>query len=302
MLRDRLARRCNRGTVSSMAIAACCLQGCVHVPAQGQLITLNDAQMVRQADAGCVSRWPAEPASSVRAAGLDPAGFRLLSWNVYKGRDRDWPETLSRLGPGQDLILLQEAHLTEPFRRTLERLELQWSMAHAFDYRGSATGVLTATRTLVPQSCLQRDTEPLLRTPKSVLVSRHELEGTGMELLLVNLHGINLTTGTDGYREQLVTLAALLRRHPGPLILAGDFNNWSDRRTEILHEVAAGLDLVPLSFPEDRRSRHWGEPVDHIFYRGLVVLSAETIETSASDHNPLLAEFSVADSHRETTQ
>jgi endonuclease/exonuclease/phosphatase (EEP) superfamily protein YafD len=77
------------------------------------------------------------------------------------------------------------------------------------------------------------------------------------------------------------------------LILAGDFNNWSRRRSEILNRVAGRLRLVPVTLVEDKRSRYLGYPVDFVYYRGVELHHAETLEVSTSDHNPILVKFSV---------
>jgi endonuclease/exonuclease/phosphatase (EEP) superfamily protein YafD len=43
---------------------------------------------------------------------------------------------------------------------------------------------------------------------------------------------------------------------------------------------------------DDQRRRAFGRPLDFVFYRGLSVHDASVLVTRASDHNPLLVEFS----------
>jgi endonuclease/exonuclease/phosphatase (EEP) superfamily protein YafD len=45
-------------------------------------------------------------------------------------------------------------------------------------------------------------------------------------------------------------------------------------------------------FSDDQRRRAFGRPLDFVFYRGLSVHDASVLVTRASDHNPLLVEFS----------
>lgn len=45
-------------------------------------------------------------------------------------------------------------------------------------------------------------------------------------------------------------------------------------------------------FTDDQRRRAFGRPLDFVFYRGLNVSEASVLVTRASDHNPLLVEFS----------
>ena len=225
------------------------------------------------------------------SAALDPAGFDLMTWNLHKAEDTGWRLDLERLGNGQDLILLQEAHLTPAFSSYLKQSSYHWSMARAFDFVGAETGVLTSA--VVPSSgaCLTRTLEPLIRLPKSILVTRYPLNGERDELLIANVHGVNFTLGTTHFRAQLESLAETIRPHIGPVILAGDFNSWSIRRSDVLFEITRELEMVPLMLTNDARSRHWGLPVDFVFYRGVEVVDARSLEVSSSDHNPILVTF-----------
>lgn len=210
----------------------------------------------------------------------------LMTWNLFKGRARHWPEDYARISSGQHIVLLQEAHLTPSLRSLLGQSGYRWSMTRAFDYNGAATGVLTAGRSPPSGACLSRLAEPLVLTPKSALLTRFPLGGCGEELWVANLHGINFTLGTARFRAQLESLAELMVSHTGPMILAGDFNDWSERRDDIVSLVAKRLHLLPVRLSRDVRTRHWGRPVDHVFYRGLEVLQADAVKVTSSDHNP----------------
>lgn len=164
-------------------------------------------------------------------------------------------------------------------------------MTRAFDYNGAATGVLTTGRSPASGACLSRSAEPLILTPKSALLTRFPLSASGEELWVANLHGINFTLGTARFRAQLESLTGVMVSHPGPMILAGDFNDWSERRDDIVSLVAKRLHLLPVQLPGDVRSRHWGRSVDHVFYRGLEVLQADAVKVTSSDHNPILVRF-----------
>jgi endonuclease/exonuclease/phosphatase (EEP) superfamily protein YafD len=73
------------------------------------------------------------------------------------------------------------------------------------------------------------------------------------------------------------------------LLLSGDFNTWRWRRSEILFEMAESLGLEVLDYDEDHRTRLFGQPLDHIYVRGLDVLEATTRRVDSSDHNPMSA-------------
>jgi endonuclease/exonuclease/phosphatase (EEP) superfamily protein YafD len=269
------------------------LTGCAGLPVGDELIARQDSGAVRTANAACTEDWPSVDTDGGSPGGLDPAGFSLMSWNVHKGLDTGWREDFDRLSSNQDLVTIQEAHLTPTFRSALEQNRLEWVMVRAFDYREVEAGVLTASRDAASTSCLLRHREPLIRVPKSALVTQHTLGADHGELLVANVHGINFTLGTVEFRAQLEALATVLESHDGPLILAGDFNDWSEARTRVLETIAGRLDLVPLTFPQDLRSRHMGRPVDHVFYRDLEVVESESVAATGSDHNALRATFRV---------
>ena len=284
-------------TVFIACLAASLLCGCVSVPMNDQLIAHGDTGIVSDQDAGCDERWQAPSTGPAPGPALDPAGFGVMTWNVYKARRKDWPAEFARFSEGHDLVLLQEAHLTSSFRAVLERSGLGWSMARAYDYKGVETGVLTVANARLSGACVHRAMEPVLRTPKSALVTRYPLEGAQKELWVANLHGINFTLGTATFREQLESLAEVLHAHTGPLVLAGDFNSWSDRRIDILRQVAARLRLKPVTLADDRRTRFMDYPLDHVFYRGLEVISADSVGVSSSDHNPIRVRFRVPENY-----
>ena len=59
-----------------------------------------------------------------------------------------------------------------------------------------------------------------------------------------------------------------------------------------LYHFARDMSLRPVHFDDDQRRRAFGKPLDFVFYRGLNVNEASVLVTRASDHNPLIVEFS----------
>jgi endonuclease/exonuclease/phosphatase (EEP) superfamily protein YafD len=168
-----------------------------------------------------------------------------------------------------------------------------WLLASSFILHDRATGVLSAARVRPASACVQRFFEPLLRLPKSGVITRYEVKGVAQRLAVANLHSINFTPGLGGYRAQLEAIALELADHRGPMIVAGDLNTWNPRRLEIVHDVMQRMGLVSVVPWIDTRSRFLGRPVDFIFVRGLEVVHAEAPEVESSDHNPLLATLRV---------
>jgi endonuclease/exonuclease/phosphatase (EEP) superfamily protein YafD len=113
--------------------------------------------------------------------------------------------------------------------------------------------------------------------------------------MIANIHLINFTPHRTTYGHQVRQLTEILVNHQGPMILAGDFNTWSEERLAIIEEVAARLSLVPATFKTDRARKVFGYTVDRVYYRGLTLQEASVIEVNSSDHNPLWVRFKLKD-------
>lgn len=226
---------------------------------------------------------------------LDPRRLRVVSWNIHKGEDDGWQADLTRYAANSDLVLLQEAVLSEPMRGVIERAGHDWRMSGAFTFRGEERGVMVAARSPPLDTCVLREFEPIVHLPKSALVTRFALAGSSQTLAVSNLHGINFTVVMLGsFRSQLEAVAKELKDHDGPIVFAGDFNTWTDERHDILHEVAERLRLKPVQVNPDGRRRTLGLPLDHLYVRGFSVVDAKAPEVKSSDHNPILVTLSAA--------
>ena len=221
------------------------------------------------------------------ADALDPEAIRILTWNIHKQDDAGWEDDLGRFAQTADVLLLQEATLQDSLQEILRRAELRWIMASAFIYGSVDIGVLTATRMVPVAACTQRVQEPLLRIPKSAVITWLPLAGATQTLAVANVHAINFSLSLDAYRAQLDELAAVLAAHDGPVVLGGDLNTWSRDRAEVVRAIVARLGLVETTFAEDGRTRFLGNQVDHVYVRGVDVVAARAIAVTSSDHNPV---------------
>lgn len=267
------------------------LAGCAVIPDAPRMLSLQDDRAVAAATAPC-NLATAAPATAATPAALATAPLRVLSWNVHKAGDTGWQADLARFAREHDLLLLQEAVLTDEMRSVLEGAGHRWHMAGAFAFNGVERGVMTASKAGAITACTLRTFEPVTVIPKSALVSRYRLAGSGQSLAVANVHGINFSLGLGSFTEQLMDVASELASHGGPIILAGDFNGWSAARQQVMADVARKLRLEPARYDPDHRKRVFGHPLDHLFVRGLTVRSASSVEVRSSDHNPLLVEFS----------
>ncbi|WP_158677994.1 endonuclease/exonuclease/phosphatase family protein [Pseudoalteromonas sp. T1lg76] len=222
---------------------------------------------------------PGEPVSLP----LPVSELRLLSWNIYKAAKPELLADLQALSEQSQIMLLQEAITDEAL------LQLKPHTRFSPGYKGlnQQTGLALLSDWSPQLYCRFYQREPWLRTPKASSISRYPL-ANGDSLLLVNMHGINFTLGISDYRQQLERLTGLIKLHSGPVIFAGDFNSWSRARWQLVQGLLSELDMTRVSFTPDHRTRVFDLPLDQIWIRGVTLTSAQTLERTSSDHNPLL--------------
>ncbi|PWI34454.1 endonuclease/exonuclease/phosphatase family protein [Vibrio albus] len=228
--------------------------------------------------------------------GIDNQGtLQALVWNIYKENRPGWQQELNHLSDSASLVLLQESSLKDEFTGWLDKKNWVSTHVSAFDALNVSAGVINLSRTLPQAVCAYTQMEPWLRLPKSALFSLYPLSD-GRSLAVINVHAVNFTLGIDEYSEQLQTLRELALEHTGPVLVAGDFNSWSSSRTEQLREDMGRLGLKEVHFEPDHRTEVLtGYKLDHLFFRGMELIKAEAPMTSASDHNPLVVSFRLAE-------
>lgn len=222
-----------------------------------------------------------------------PNTFEILVWNVQKGKQGHlWANDFESLLYTNDITLMQEGMLN-PFMSNVfnKYKEYCWNFAVSFFDNQDATGVVTGSVYKPTHSSFFKSpyTEPILFTPKMATITRYPLSNSQNDLLVVNIHALNFTR--DEYQKmQLEGLAQIIRKHVGPVIFAGDFNNWSTGRQKNLHAITKSLGLSVVSFPNDTRSRK----IDHIYFKDLKIKTSKVhMGISSADHKPLTAIFSV---------
>ena len=217
---------------------------------------------------------------------LDSGDIHLVNWNVQRGADPRWTTDLAALGGDPDLIVLQEVPL-DSNALGLVTADQYRSFSPGYRTRRSLTGVMTVSAEKPLTQCNFVSTEPWIRSPKATVITEHGLTNTNQTLLVVNIPAVNYSFGTHAFHEQFQRALSVLTDHAGPILLAGDFNTWHLRRSEVLKEMTDNLGLKMLDYDEDRRKRFFGQPLDHIYVRGLEVLEATTRHVKSSDHNPM---------------
>lgn len=227
---------------------------------------------------------------------IDKAGkLNLLVWNIYKQNQANWEKSLNEFSQDTQLLLLQEVSLTDTFMTWINGQEWGSNYVKAFSAFDTSSGIINLASEFPIIACAYIAKEPWLRLPKSGLYARYLLSN-GEELAVVNLHAINFTFGTQEYRQQLDALKNELVQHKGPIIMAGDFNTWNEERMVQMRAQVNDLGLLEVEFLPDERKRFInGLPLDHVFYKGLEVITAKAPITDASDHNPLMIRFMISE-------
>lgn len=295
-------------TILTIAILTTLIfSGCVSISPEHYTIGYNGDVTLAHQYPICENKTAISPPQEAHTTSteLDSSHFTLLNWNSFKGTKEGWGDTFVKLSADRDLVTLQEASINEKLTSALFTNSFTWDLAAAFSRNDHAAGVLTASKLPPEALCSFRDKEPLLTIPKTSLITRYELSNTDTSLLLVNVHMINFTMGSKGFTDQLLKISTIVETHKGPVILTGDFNTWSTKRQKIVSNIIKQLSLTPVSYSIDERTRFFGEVVDHVYIRDLHVIDAQAIAIDTSDHNPILATFSVKEvtpSYATTTQ
>lgn len=220
----------------------------------------------------------------------DPGRIDLLNWNVKKGSMDGLQRDLRSISSGTELVILQEVDLDLDIARELEHVKHE-SFSQGYTTRAQTTGVATYSASAPLSECHLVSTEPLLRTPKATSITEYDLAGHEDNLLVVNVHAVNITWGLERYREQMKQIHDVVAAHKGPAILSGDFNTWRPARMEIVSNMVDRLAFRPVTLGADLRTRFNGLPLDHVFVRGLDVETSHSRPVSSSDHNPISVRF-----------
>ena len=269
------------------------ISGCAFTPEREQFVSAGFGEKLTRSRGNCQESTLFEGGQEEvpSSVGLDPARIAFLDWNIYKERRVGWERDLLRLTEEKDIIVLQEASFTEQLLQLLKVKQFFWNFNSAFRYKGVETGVLTASRLKPHGSCGMRYNEPVIIFPKTIIVSRYPISGSLEQLLVANIHGINITLGIEAYQKQFDALQVVLEKHKGPLVLVGDFNNWNDRRTGVVDLLAEKLSLRVLAFDGGGRTRFFDKPVDQVLFRGLEPVAHTVHVVISSDHNPISVTF-----------
>jgi len=250
---------------------------------------------------------------------MNTSDFSIITYNMHKGFSGDGRRLFvlyqmreALAAAGADIVFLQEAQ--GEHRRHAERVE-QWPESSQFEYiadtlwphyaygknaiydHGHHGNAILSKYPLLAWENIDVSPYPFAAS-RSLLHGRIQIPETG-----VNLHLVCIHFGFIGLerRPQIRRLCRHVEEHvphAEPLILAGDFNDWSARAER---EINAELGLVEVF--RQLRGRYaktypaWAPalPMDRIYCRGVTPVAAECLSAEPwrvlSDHTPLQAWF-----------
>lgn len=222
--------------------------------------------------------------------------IRCLVWNILKARRAKWPADFRSLLADRHLALLQEAVRNAPSDPLFTVDDgREWIMARSFRHpltqveHGVKTGCVVSP--VEQHFYLSPHCEPVTQTQKLLLATQYPLVDEDVRLLVLNMHAINFVS-VHKYVNQLDQLRAALIPHQGPVILAGDFNTWNPARLNLFQQVASEAGLAEAVMQRQSRLAHMNQHLDHVFYRGLVLHSVQSLSGfQSSDHAPIIATF-----------
>lgn len=274
-----------------LTLAVLLISGCVSI-GEPQLFSQSDNMTFKKpfykhCDAADSQPFP-DQQSRLK---LDPMDISLLNWNIYKGKRDNWDTDLHQFIEERDIVTIQEAHLNNRLKSILHRHQFQWTLNAAFHLNKEPSGVMTASRVPALNTCGMRHVEPLIRTPKTTLISYYPISGHDQTLLVANIHGINFTLGTWTYKKQIKQLFEVVSQHQGPVIIAGDFNTWSQARMHLITSHASSAGLASLDYTNHNRTHVFGNALDHVFFKGLKPVDHHSWHVITSDHNPTRVHF-----------
>ena len=236
-----------------------------------------------------------------------PATITVVTWNAQKGENPQFASDLKLLLEQEkpDIVFLQEANAN-----FLIPEKMGGYLAEGWSYPwpgGKSVGVLTLSR--VPPTRIEpvptQFREFDVTAPKVSLVTEYPLPD-GKNLLAVNVHLLNFEIWSlKKMRHQLEDLKTIMANHDGPIVMAGDFNTWNQKRLELVKEITRDAKLTEVTdFPDgrttgDTKSEFWNDvlgverdlPLDRVFFLGFNPTAARLLEYDTSDHRPILVKL-----------
>jgi hypothetical protein len=235
---------------------------------------------------------------------LDPNHVKVFVWNIYKASKKGFLVDFARHARGSDIFMLQEGVVNDDMQTALglfpgHRFDMGISFINKSKKGDLATGTVIGSNVDPNYVLIERtkDLEPVIKTPKANTVGYYPIEGTDKELLIVNIHGMNMA-GDEAFARHVDQCLEHIKNHDGPAIFAGDFNSKNDIRINHMVSGMHKTGMVPVLFRDDKRrkSKFSRAIIDYSFVRGLKIKDAWVLgKLKTSDHKAMVFEAEITD-------
>lgn len=233
---------------------------------------------------------------------LNPESMKIFVWNIYKAKKDNYHEDFTHYGQGYDIFMIQEAMTTpDVMSSKLSKEGFRWDFGVSFGYRKNPekeTGTMLGSHVEPTRAWMARtkDNEPIVKTPKALTMAIYPIKGQEHGLMVINIHGLNLTSQKP-FERHLLQAMDQVQNHRGPLVFAGDFNTRTKDRLEFMRDLLIEKwGMTELSFRNDERMRSFGTGhiIDFVFARGLQIVDSEVLGSlESSDHKAMLFEAKI---------
>jgi endonuclease/exonuclease/phosphatase (EEP) superfamily protein YafD len=212
--------------------------------------------------------------------------IKILSWNVYKGREAQFLTDFASLSSDKDIVMLSEVTDGPEVKPAFDRsLQFGWDFGISFYMKGDIMTGLATGSVAQPKSILVKRTqhkEPFVGSYKLILITTYHHRPTGLDIMALNIHGINQVPDRE-FEQQIADVAPVIAAHRGPVVFVGDFNVNSDQRMPMLKRILEPLGLRRLPWENPKT----GKQLDDGFARGFEVRRARFLNqviNRSSDH------------------
>lgn len=217
-------------------------------------------------------------------------------WNVLKDRAPQQAQARTYL-TAKDLWLFQEIGAVGI--AAARQLIAEVHRVFSFRQDSRTYGMATFSRF---EPCMEKavdiDDEPVMaKIDKAMLQQTYVFHAGGGRLgrlLVINVHlplfVLGGGFGNGAYKKALREVESSVKAHCGPVLVAGDFNAWTTNRSDyLLPELLQKTRMSEAHFERPGDGRPQTMRLDRVFYKGLRVLSAESLAVNEdlSDHNPI---------------
>ncbi len=222
--------------------------------------------------------------------------FNFLVWNLHKGKEDTFKIEYMALSLNRDIIMNQEIFLDQNTNDVFRYMPHFFFTTATSFFSGKEkirTGVANIS-TVKPDytAYLKTETlEPVVNSPKVLLINSYPIQFTNKKLTVVNIHGINFVTNKS-FKHELNRIYEKIKDIPAPLVFAGDFNTWNKERIALLSGYAKKLNLLEAKFFPDNRMSFNGYPLDHFLHTPDLKVTNARVDGfyMGSDHKPLQVE------------